>query len=146
MLSAYSDDRAADIAAAGAGEGDYSGGSEADDIPFIANVMSKTPKSFLEKRSWFHLFLNFRRVYEFLIISFQILVCLAFAESLVWEPAFILQMLSSVFLTMNGLQIIWTLMLAWVQIPPRTAPTLDLAARSGLLLSLAGTSRCSCSR
>ena len=116
----------------------HSGGDEDTVMPFVADALKGTPKSFLEKRSWFHLFLNFRRVYEFLIISFQILVCFAFSDSLVWDTNFTVQMLSSVFLTMNGMQIIWTLMLAWVQVPPKTAPALDLAARSGLLLSLAG--------
>ncbi len=75
--------------------------------PFVADALAATPKSYLEKRSWFHLFINFRRVYEFLIVTFQLLAVWALSEVLVWDPAFRVQALSSVFLSLNLLRIVW---------------------------------------
>ena len=39
---------------------------------FVADALALTKKTYLEKRSWFHLFLNFRRVYEFLLVTWQV--------------------------------------------------------------------------
>jgi callose synthase len=104
---------------------------------FVATALNAAKKSYLEKRSWFHLFLNFRRVYEFLILTFQLLAVVGFSQLLVWDAAFTIQALSSVFLTANLLQVVWTCMLAWVQLPPKELPSLDPAAAAGLLLALA---------
>lgn len=103
----------------------------------MATALSAVKKSYLEKRSWFHLFLNFRRVYEFLILTFQLLAVVGFSELLVWDAAFTIQALSSVFFTANFLQVMWGCAVAWVQLPPNQPPSLDPAAASGLLLNLA---------
>jgi hypothetical protein len=104
---------------------------------FVADAMKHAKKSYLEKRSWFHLFLNFRRIYEFLLVTFQLLGCVAFGELLVWENSFLVQVCSSVFITLNLLQVVWGCMLAWVQTPPNAnLPSSDFSAVMGHLLAL----------
>lgn len=103
---------------------------------FIADALAATKKSYLEKRSWFHLFLNFRRVYEFLIITFQLLCCIGFGELLVWDWSFLIKTCSSVLITINFLHVMWFCMKVWIILPPKSKPAMDSAASSGLLLNV----------
>ena len=104
---------------------------------FVADALAAAPKAYLEKRSWFHLFLNFRRIYEFLVLTFQCLAVAAFGELLVWDAAFFAQALSSAFLTVSLLHVVWGALLAWIKVPPEARPQQnDSSAALGLLLGL----------
>jgi hypothetical protein len=80
--------------------------------------------------------LNFRRVYEFLIVTFQLLCCIGFGDLLVWDWSFLIKTCSSVFLTINALHVVWFCMKVWIILPPKSKPAMDSAASSGLLLNM----------
>lgn len=76
------------------------------------------PKTFLEKRSWLGIMLAFRRLIDWHVITFHILVVLSFWKTLIWDLPYGLQLMSSAFLTMNFLGILWVCLEVWATVSP----------------------------
>ena len=79
----------------------------------VADVMKRGPKTFIEKRSWLAIFLTFRRIIDFHVLTFHLMAVFAFWDLLVWEYPYALQLLSSVFLAMNFMGILWCGLEIW---------------------------------
>lgn len=77
------------------------------DVEMVADAMKKGPKTFIEKRSWLTILLAFRRIIDFHVLTFHLLAVYAFWDLLVWDYPYGLQLMSSVFLAMNLMGILW---------------------------------------
>lgn len=87
----------------------------------VAEAMRAGPKTFIEKRSWLAIALAFRRIIDFHVLTFQLLAVWAFWDLLCWDWPYGLQLLSSVFLTMNLLGILWCGLEVWQTIQDEDA-------------------------
>jgi hypothetical protein len=79
----------------------------------IWEALAKGPKTFLEQRSWLHILLAFRRLVDFHVVTFHVLAVLAFWELLIWDWPYALQLLTSAFMTLNALGILWVVLEIW---------------------------------
>ncbi|CAM9952352.1 unnamed protein product, partial [Discosporangium mesarthrocarpum] len=57
----------------------------------VCPPLQAAPKTFLEKRSILSTVLTFHRIVEFHLISFQILTVLSFANLMIWDGPYRLQ-------------------------------------------------------
>ncbi len=83
----------------------------------ICKGLATAPKTFLEKRSILSPCLSFSRILEFHIVTFHLLVAFSFSNMLIWPTYYSVQILSSVFITMNLLPIIWCVLEVWQVYP-----------------------------
>lgn len=83
------------------------------EVVMVADAMKLGPKTFIEKRSWLTIFLAFRRIIDFHVLTFHLLAVWAFWDLLVWQYPYALQLLSSVFLAMNFMGIFWCGLEIW---------------------------------
>ncbi|KAH8072100.1 1,3-beta-D-glucan synthase [Aureococcus anophagefferens] len=70
--------------------------------PPVAHLLDAAPKTYLEVRTWLHVVFAFFRVYEYHVLSFQVLATVAFARYLVWDAAYTVEVLSGAALTINA--------------------------------------------
>ena len=63
----------------------------------ISAGLSRSGKTYVEKRSWLHPLLNLHRVFEWHVITFTILATWAFSNQLVWNLAYTTKVMSFVF-------------------------------------------------
>lgn len=68
---------------------------EADEEPPIWEALERGPKTYVEKRSWIAIMLAFRRLIDWHVITFHILVVLAFWKLLAWDYPYALQVSQS---------------------------------------------------
>lgn len=97
--------------------GTFTAPGAGDNVLPVWKGMAAAPKTFLEKRSILSTVLCFHRVVEFHVITFQILAVLSFSAMMVWSKAYCLQMLSTVFWSINFLGILWTSLEVWQAFP-----------------------------
>ena len=83
----------------------------------VSDGLEKSPKTFLEKRSWFRGMLAVNRILEWHIVTFYLLAVIAFARELVWGWVYSLQVASGVFWIFNALHLFWALLEVWVSFP-----------------------------
>eukprot|EP00611_Tribonema_gayanum_P022145 TRINITY_DN4392_c0_g1_i8.p1 TRINITY_DN4392_c0_g1~~TRINITY_DN4392_c0_g1_i8.p1 ORF type:complete len:2019 (+),score=952.03 TRINITY_DN4392_c0_g1_i8:563-6058(+) len=99
----------------------------------VHKALARAPKTFLEKRSLLSTMLTFNRIVEFHVVTFYICAMLSFAEILVWEKAYKLQLTSSVFLIFNLCGIVWCILEVWHSYP---GINISGTAKTGFLLRL----------
>lgn len=83
----------------------------------VSDGLEKSPKTFLEKRSWFRGMLAVNRILEWHIVTFYLLAVIAFARELVWGWVYSLQVASGVFWIFNALHLFWALLEVWFSYP-----------------------------
>ena len=83
----------------------------------VADALEKSPKTFLEKRSWLRGMLALNRILEWHVVTFYLLAVIAFARELVWGTVFTIQVASGVFWIFNGLHLFWALLEVWGSYP-----------------------------
>lgn len=79
----------------------------------LARALRAAPKTYLEKRSWFHPLYSMNRLFEWHAISFTLLAAIAFSNLLQWTWFFTLKVASIVFLEMSAFGILWTCLELW---------------------------------
>lgn len=99
----------------------------------LHKALDAAPKTFLEKRSLLSTILTFHRVLEFHLVTFQMCACLAFAEMLVWDVYYNLQIFSSVLLAFNLYAIVWCMLEVWQAYP---GINVTGTAKTGFLIRL----------
>ena len=98
-------------------ESPFSGAFQGETILPVAEGLAKTPKTFLEKRSWLRGLLALSRIAEWHIVTFYVLAVVAFARELVWGWVYSLQVASAVFWIFNALHLTWALLEVWASYP-----------------------------
>lgn len=88
-----------------------------ESLPPISEGMEKSPKTFLEKRSWLRGILALNRILEWHIVTFFLLAVVAFSRELVWGLVYSLQVASGVFWIFNFLHLCWALLEVWGSYP-----------------------------
>lgn len=88
----------------------------------VSEAMKKGPKTFIEKRSWLAIALAFRRIIDFHVLTFQLLAMWAFWDLLCWNYPYGLQLMSSVFLSMNLMGILWCCLEIWQTVQDENSP------------------------
>ena len=83
----------------------------------IAQALSSSRKSYIEKRSYFHAILCFHRVLEWHTILFTLCLCVGFSQLLVWTTAYTVQSASFIFIEMNAFGILWMCLELWALFP-----------------------------
>lgn len=99
----------------------------------VAIGLNQAPKTYIEKRSWFHPLLNLHRVFEWHCVTFTILASWAFSNQLVWDLSYTLKIGSFVFWEIGALTLIWTSLEVWLLIPNATMPG---PSKAGYLIRL----------
>ena len=113
---------------------DDDGGDDANNgTKFVDEGLRDCPKTFQEKRSWLTTMLSLNRVIEWNVITFYFLTVIAFARALVWGWVYAVQVGSGVFLLMNFLHLLWSILDVW-----SVTPNIELSgtAVTGHVLSL----------
>ena len=67
----------------------------------LSEGLDKSPKTFLEKRSWLRGILALNRILEWHIVTFYLLAVVAFSRELVWGWVYSVQLASGVFWIFN---------------------------------------------
>jgi len=83
----------------------------------LSEGLDKSPKTFLEKRSWFRGILALNRILEWHIVTFYLLAVVAFSRELVWGWVYSVQLASGVFWIFNFLFLFWQLLEVWGTYP-----------------------------
>mmetsp|Transcript_6636 Transcript_6636/g.16316 ORF Transcript_6636/g.16316 Transcript_6636/m.16316 type:complete len:2130 (+) Transcript_6636:270-6659(+) len=83
----------------------------------VSEGLNKSPKTFLEKRSWLRGVLALNRIIEWHIVSFFVLIVVAFSQELVWGWVYAVQLASGVFWIFNFLFLCWQLLEVWAIYP-----------------------------
>lgn len=86
----------------------------------ISEGLKKGPKTFIEKRSWLMIMLAFRRLIDFHVVTFFLLAMQGFWLNLQWDDPYYFQMMSAVFLVMNCLGIVWSILEVWMGLQAET--------------------------
>lgn len=86
-------------------------------ISSLALAMQAAPKTYMEKRSWFHPLYSMNRLFEWHTITFTILATLAFSTLLQWTWIFTCKVGSVVFLQISIFGILWTCLEVWTLFP-----------------------------
>ncbi|CAB1098159.1 GT48 [Ectocarpus sp. CCAP 1310/34] len=140
LIFSYRSDDVAGAAAEAEEEGSAAGGgfrgaggAGGSAVLPVAVGMEDAPKTFVEKRSMLSTVLCFHRVLEFHILTFQMCAVVAFANMMVWDKPYFLQMASSVFWSANFLGIVWTILEVWQAFP---GIQMTGTAKGGLLVRL----------
>ena len=88
-----------------------------ESLPPVAEGLKKSPKTFLEKRSWLRGVLALNRIIEWHIVTFFLLAVIAFSRELVWGWVYTIQLSSGVFWIFNFLFLNWQLLEVWAAYP-----------------------------
>ena len=89
-------------------------------LALIGEGLKKGPKTFIEKRSWLMIMLAFRRLIDFHVVTFFLLAMQGFWLNLQWDNPYYFQMMSAVFLLMNCLGIVWSILEIWTSLQAET--------------------------
>jgi callose synthase len=81
---------------------------------FLAQGLTTSPKTYVEKRSYFHGILTFHRVLEWHTLLFTLLIFLGLSNDLIWTTAYLLQSMSVIFIEINLFGIIWICLEVWL--------------------------------
>lgn len=87
------------------------------EVSALALAMQAAPKSYMEKRSWFHPLYSMNRLFEWHTLSFTILATIAFSTLLQWTWIFTLKVGSVIFLQISVFGILWTCLEVWTLFP-----------------------------
>eukprot|EP00808_Paulinella_micropora_P006142 g12273.t1 len=81
----------------------------------LQTVLANTPKSYMEKRTWFHVLRSFHRVINVLVVMLHIFIVLAYCQekSLIVADVFANQLLSSVAITLAALSLWKEILEVW---------------------------------
>ncbi|RHZ20392.1 hypothetical protein DYB37_000834 [Aphanomyces astaci] len=90
--------------------------------PCIAQAWATTSKTYFEKRHWITPLRAFRRVFEFHLVTFHLLVTVAFADQLALDSVTGIHLVSSVLLTPLVLNIVWAGIDLMLMYSPNTMP------------------------
>lgn len=102
----------------------------------VAVALQNAKKTYFEKRSWLHPLNSFHRVFEWHVITFTLLLIVAFANSLLWNTSVSLKIASFIFIEINTMSIIWICLEIWTLYP---GSTLSGPAICGYILRLSAT-------
>ena len=102
----------------------------------LAVALATAPKTYVEKRSYFHGISSFHRILEWHSIWFTILGVLGCSNDLLWTTAYTLQALSLIFIQINFFGIIWTCLEIWALFPSSSISNPSIC---GYLLRLCST-------
>lgn len=123
LVFSYRSDDAVDVSgsaeegAPGSGSAYGRGGGGGSAVLPVSVGMENAPKTFVEKRSMLSTVLCFHRVLEFHLLTFQMCTVVAYAQMMVWDTPYFLQMASTAFWSANFLGIMWTVLEVWQAFP-----------------------------
>jgi len=83
----------------------------------VSEALSKSPKTFLEKRSWLRGVLALNRIIEWHFATFYLLSVVAFGRELVWGWVYCVLLGSGVFWIFNFFFVFWQLLEVWGSYP-----------------------------
>ena len=100
----------------------------------ISAALKLASKSYIERRSWFHVLYNMHRIVEWHMISFMLLLIYGFSCRLQWSNSYTIQVGSCIFVFIILMSILWICLELWTIFP---STNMTVYTKYGYILRLA---------